>query len=259
MDPPSPLLDAEGRRRAEVVLDLDNCCYPKSSAMGPHLSANITAFGVRKLGLREAEAREMAFRGYKRYGLGVAAYVEECGLDDIAEFMEFVHHEGVDYAALGVLPDPRLVSAVRAYGNVWVFTNGTHTHAHGCLAALGFDPAADFGERVISCYEQWGVGRPPEGAPLPPPEVWANKPHRAAYARAAARIDASLPVVFADDVPKNLEVPHGLGWVTVLVDESYPLDGAAYRHRPPEHPAAHYVVAHVADLFQLPLCLSGQN
>ena len=246
----------DGACRYNLVMDLDNCMYKKSSGLGDQMMEQILTFGTDTLGLTREQANEDAEWGYHTYGLAVVGYVKRHDLKDIRGYLTHIHnldHEGL------IEKNPALVERVRACRQggcrVWIFTNGIDTHARACLSALGFR-ADEFDNRLVTCYEQWGVE---STTPMPPPQTWENKPHASAYKQALRYMEAQvpgclkLPIVFADDTPHNLGVPKQLGWTTVLVSEkvALPEDGI-FVESPAECEHAAWGVKTIVRLFDVP-------
>ena len=141
------------------------------------------------------------------------------------DFLDYVHD--IDHSVLPV--DEVLVSAIDAIdGRKLIFTNGTVEHAENVLAASGlagkFDDIFDI---KASDYE-----------PKP-----AMEPYRKFIA--ATGFEPEGAAMF-EDIARNLEVPHELGMVTVLVQDDHNEDGAMINSLNGGATGAHYV-HHVTD------------
>ena len=232
-----------------ILLDLDNCMYRRDSGIAKQMGENIRQFGTKTLGLTPEQADITTNQYYKKCGLAVAGYVAECGLSDLTEYLDFVHNNKMEHHKK-ILKNEQLVEAVENYPHpVFIFTNGTQEHASKCLQALGFPSVFD---RIISCYDQWGLF-PTKGKPFPPPSEWVNKPAEPAYHTALSFINGTdLPICFADDSYANLKVPKSMGWLTVLVcNDLAPGQRPSVTKSPPDYPNADYLVTDICDVFSL--------
>ena len=111
-------------------------------------------------------------------------------------FLDYVHD--IDYAP--VTPDAGLAKAIAALpGRKLVFTAGTVAHATRAMDRLG---VTSLFEAVFDIVHAAYVPKPQR-----PPYEDFLKTHTVNPKRAA----------MFEDIPRNLEVPHDLGMVTVLV------------------------------------------
>ena len=121
--------------------------------------------------------------------------MEEHGLEP-DEFLEIVHQ--IDHSPLK--PNPALGAAISTLsGRKLILTNGTRHHADAVLRRLGIE------EHFEDVFDI----RAAELEPKPRPRV---------YERFLARhqVDPTRAAIF-EDLARNLEVPHALGMITVLV------------------------------------------
>ena len=241
-------------RKYLLILDIDNCMYKRSSGVADQLKENIISFGMNKYGLSYQEADTATERGLKTKGLSVAGYIDDYGLDNIAEYLQYIHHHDMNHE--DIIDENRpfvdwVETVCKQDAYVYLLTNGIPSHAHKCLKALGFSEDI-FKGRVISCFEQWGVVPSDH---VTPPTNWENKPWPIAYERAMNYItedlgDAveGLPIIFADDTYANLRVPKELGWTTIFVKEA----AKGREENPADFPDASWMVCTISGLKTLP-------
>jgi putative hydrolase of the HAD superfamily len=177
------------------VFDLDNTLYPHHVNLWQQVDARIRDYIVDFLHVSRDEAFRLQKDYYRRYGTTMRGLMEEHGLEP-DEFLEIVHQ--IDHSPL--TPDPALAAALAALpGRKLVLTNGTRYHADAVMQRLGIDRH----------FEDVFDIRAAELEPKPRPAVYDRflKRHRVDPVRAA---------IF-EDLARNLEVPHALGMITVLV------------------------------------------
>ena len=203
-----------GPRLADIetwVFDLDNTLYPHTLKLFDQVSARMTLWVMRRLGLSHAEADALRARYWREHGTTLAGLMEVDGIDP-EDFLEDVHD--IDLSAL--VPDPRLDAALAALpGRRVIYTNGTKAHAARITEKLGIRRRFD---------ALFGV----EDAGFQP------KPRRAAFERVfgAAGLAPGRSAMIEDD-QRNLEIPFAMGLATIWA----PLD--------PDEPAGPHV-GHVA-------------
>jgi putative hydrolase of the HAD superfamily len=191
------------------IFDLDNTLYPPHELLFRQIEARISTYVQRELGIGKPEADSLRRRYWHDHGATLAGLMIHHKIDP-DPFLDEVH--SVDFSVL--TPDPRLRAAIVALpGRKIVYTNGAETYAHNVLGALGLTGVF---ERV------WSIEH----------AFYTPKPYAAAYTRifGADGLDPARAAFFEDD-PRNLEHPHGLGTVTVLVRPAPP-PGAASRGGP---------------------------
>jgi putative hydrolase of the HAD superfamily len=177
------------------IFDLDNTLYPHHLNLWQQVDVRIRDYIVDFLKVTHEEAFRLQKDYYRRYGTTLRGLMEEHGLDPDG-FLEIVHQ--IDHSPL--TPNPALGAAIAALsGRKFILTNGTRGHADAVMRRIGierhFDDVFDI-----------------RAAELEP------KPRRAVYERFLARhrVDARRAAIF-EDLARNLEVPHTLGMITVLV------------------------------------------
>jgi putative hydrolase of the HAD superfamily len=177
------------------VFDLDNTLYPHHVNLWEQVDARIRDYVARFLKVTHDEAFRLQKDYYRRYGTSLRGLMEEHGLNP-DEFLEIVHQ--IDYSPL--TPNPALGDAIaKLPGRKLILTNGTRRHAETVMRRLAinehFDDVFDIAAAALE--------------PKPRPRV---------YDRFLARhnVDPGKSAIF-EDLARNLEVPHALGMITVLV------------------------------------------
>jgi putative hydrolase of the HAD superfamily len=177
------------------VFDLDNTLYPASCRLFDQIDVKMGEFVAKALGISYAEAKARQKELYYRHGATLRGLMQEHGLAPDG-FLDYVHD--IDYSA--ITADAALADAIAALpGRRLVFTAGTVAHATRAMDRLGvthlFDDIFDI---VHADY--------------------VPKPQRAPYDEFLRRhgVVATRSCMF-EDIARNLEVPHDLGMVTVLV------------------------------------------
>jgi putative hydrolase of the HAD superfamily len=177
------------------VFDLDNTLYPHHVNLWHQVDERIRDYIMDFLKIGREEAFGLQKDYYRRYGTTMRGLMEEHGLQP-DEFLEMVHQ--IDHSPL--TPNPALGAAIAELsGRKLILTNGTRAHADAVMHRLGiaehFDDVFDI--------------RAADLEPKPRPKV---------YERFLARhnVDPNRAVIF-EDLARNLEVPHALGMITVLV------------------------------------------
>jgi putative hydrolase of the HAD superfamily len=132
---------------------------------------------------------------YKRYGTTMRGMMTEHGMQP-DDYLEFVHQ--IDHSPL--TPNPALGDAIEQLpGRKLILTNGTRRHAEAVMRRLEIDRHFEDVFDIAAA----------DLDPKPLPQV---------YDRFLARhgVDPAKAAMF-EDLARNLEVPHTLGMVTVLV------------------------------------------
>jgi putative hydrolase of the HAD superfamily len=188
--------DARGFAAIETwVFDLDNTLYPHHLNLWQQVDARIRDYIVDFLHISHDEAFRLQKDYYRRYGTTLRGLMEEHGLEP-DQFLEIVHQ--IDHSPL--TPNPELAAAIAALrGRKLILTNGTRHHAEAVMGRLGLD----------THFEDIFDIRAAELEPKPRPQV---------YERFLAhhQVDPARAAIF-EDLARNLEVPHALGMITVLV------------------------------------------
>lgn len=181
------------------IFDLDNTLYPAECNLFAQVDQRMGEFISNYLGIPFDEARRLQKDYYRTFGTTLSGLMQVHGLKP-GEFLDYVHD--IDVSMVPRLP--ALATAIRTLpGKKYIFTNGSRGHAENVAGQLGvldeFDEIFDIG----------AAGYVP-------------KPSREAYDRflRAHGVKASEASMF-EDMPHNLEAPHDLGMVTVLVHSTY--------------------------------------
>ena len=193
------------------VFDLDNTLYCPSLRLFDQVSAKITGYVMRELGLDEAGAARLRRDYHRDHGTTLGGLIAVHGIDP-DPFLDEVH--AIDLSALS--PDPRLRAAIDALpGRKVVYTNGSRAHAAGITAALG----------LSACFEAH-YGMEDAG--------YAVKPTRPAFDAVfgADGLDPRRSAMIEDD-QRNLTEPAAMGLATIW----RPVDGAEPRQSHVDHVA----------------------
>jgi putative hydrolase of the HAD superfamily len=177
------------------VFDLDNTLYPASCRLFDQIDVKMGEFVSNLLNLPYAEAKALQKQLFYKHGTTLRGLMQEHGLKPEG-FLDYVHN--IDYAPIAA--DAALALELEKLpGRKLVFTAGTVAHATRAMDRLGvthlFDDIFDI---VHADY----VPKPQR-----PPYDEFIKRHSVNPKRAA----------MFEDIARNLEVPHDLGMVTVLV------------------------------------------
>jgi len=181
------------------IFDLDNTLYPAECNLFAQIDQRMGEFISGYLDIPFAEARRLQKDYYRKFGTTLSGLMAVHGLEP-EKFLDFVHDIDVS-----VVPEmPRLGEAIDALpGEKYIFTNGSRTHAENVAGKLGilekFDDVFDIGAAGY--------------VPKPDPKAYAMF----LEAHNVMAVDAAM----FEDMPHNLEAPHALGMVTVLVHSDY--------------------------------------
>jgi putative hydrolase of the HAD superfamily len=205
------------------VFDLDNTLYPASCRLFDQIDVRMSEFVSKLLGLSYAEARLHQKQLFYKHGTTLRGLMVEHGLKPEG-FLDYVHN--IDYSP--VVQDSALAREIEILpGRKLVFTAGTVAHATKALDRLGVTPLFDGIYDIIHSH-------------------YVPKPQRASYEE-FLKVHKVNPAraVFFEDIARNLEVPHAMGMVTVLVksddnrDANHLNEGADGAH-------VHHVTNHLA-------------
>jgi putative hydrolase of the HAD superfamily len=177
------------------VFDLDNTLYPHDVNLWHQVDERIRDYIMDFLKIGREEAFRLQKDYYRRYGTTMRGLMEEHGLQP-DEFLEMVHQ--IDHSPL--TPNPTLGAAIAELpGRKLILTNGTRAHADAVMHRL----------QIAEHFDDIFDIRAADLEPKPRPKV---------YERFLARhnVDPNRAVIF-EDLARNLEVPHALGMITVLV------------------------------------------
>jgi putative hydrolase of the HAD superfamily len=177
------------------IFDLDNTLYPHHLNLWQQVDVRIRDFIVGFLKISQEDAFRLQKDYYRRYGTTMRGLMEEHGLEP-DQFLEIVHQ--IDHSPL--TPNPALGAAIATLpGRKFILTNGTRHHADAVIRRLGIEKHFD---------DVFDI-RAAELEPKPRPIVYERFLRR-------HRVDATRAAIF-EDLARNLEVPHALGMITVLV------------------------------------------
>jgi putative hydrolase of the HAD superfamily len=177
------------------VFDLDNTLYPASCRLFDQIDVKMGEFVSRTLNISYADAKKRQKELFYKHGTTLRGLMQEHGQKPEG-FLDYVHN--IDYS--GIPSDPALARELEKLpGRRLVFTAGTVAHATRAMERLGvthlFDDIFDI---VHADY--------------------VPKPQRAPYVGflSAHKVNPRRAAMF-EDIARNLEVPHDMGMVTVLV------------------------------------------
>lgn len=199
------------------IFDLDNTLYPAECNLFAQVDQRMGEFISNYLGVPFDEARRLQKDYYRKFGTTLSGLMQVHGLKPDA-FLDYVHD--IDVSMVPELP--ALGAAIETLpGEKYIFTNGSRGHAENVATKLGiidkFDDVFDIGAAAY----------------VPKPDVAAYKAFLKAHG-----VNPGEAAMF-EDLPHNLEAPHQLGMVTVLVHSSYydhPIQHAISSwDEPPEH------------------------
>src|SRR5450756_1580948 len=176
------------------VFDLDNTLYPHH-LLWQQVDDRIRSYVAEFLKVSKDEAFRVQKDYYKRYGTTMRGLMTEHGLNP-DDYLEYVHQ--IDHSPLE--PNPALGAALgKLPGRKLILTNGTRKHADAVMRRLEIDQHFEDVFDIVA-------------AELEP------KPVSYTYERFLARhdVDAAKAAMF-EDLARNLEAPHALGMITVLV------------------------------------------
>ncbi len=207
------------KTKYDWVFDLDNTLYPASCDLFAQIDVRMTAFVANYLGLAPEAARALQKKYYSTYGTTLAGMMKHHQLTPRA-FLDYVHD--IDHSPLPVLPSLRN-ALIALPGRKFIFTNGSIRHAQGVTRAMKLD---DIFDGMFGIEEM----------------AFQPKPHQNAFDRFNTAFNINpAKAVFFEDLSRNLEPAHAMGYATVLVhsdkDWSHEPEGARpagpYDHKPP--------------------------
>jgi putative hydrolase of the HAD superfamily len=177
------------------VFDLDNTLYPHHLNLWQQVDDRIRAYITDFLKVPHEQAFRIQKDYYKRYGTTMRGLMTEHGMKP-EDYLEFVHQ--IDHSPLE--PNPALGSAIdKLRGRKLILTNGTRRHADAVMKKLAVHQHFEDIFDIVA-------------AELEP------KPSKRTYERFLKLhdVDPHKAAMF-EDLARNLEAPHALGMVTVLV------------------------------------------
>ncbi|MGB7537532.1 MAG: pyrimidine 5'-nucleotidase [Anaerolineales bacterium] len=189
-----------------IFFDLDDTLYPPQRGVWGEIARRINRYMIERVGIRELEVDALRRRYFTEYGTACNGLRHEHGVEP-EDFYRFVHDIPLgEYLA----PDPALRRMLEGMPQKKiVFSNADRAHIQRVLSVLN---VSDLFEEIVDIF---ATG-------------FACKPMDAAY-RIAMRKAGSPPAeccMLVDDLPRNLQPAHGLGWTTVLIHNPAP-DGSA--------------------------------
>lgn len=177
------------------IFDLDNTLYPASCRLFDQMHVKMGEYVMRHFGVEYDEAKRIQKELFHKHGTTLRGLMVEHNHAPEG-FLDYVHD--IDYAP--VEPNPTLIAALaKLPGRKLVFTNGTTAHARKVMERLG----------VAEAFH--GVFDIVDSGHIP-------KPERMPYEKFLSEhgVDPLKSAMF-EDIARNLEVPHEMGMVTVLV------------------------------------------
>ncbi|MFP3920861.1 MAG: pyrimidine 5'-nucleotidase [Dichotomicrobium sp.] len=200
------------------IFDLDNTLYPAESNLFAQVDRRMGEFIVNYLEVMPDEARRIQKHYYHTFGTTLAGLMKQHGVAP-GDFLDYVH----DIDLSPIEPAPDLAEAAKALpGKRYIFTNGSRRHAERVAEKL----------EVLHVFD--GIFDIADSEYVP-------KPTRRAYDRAFEVFGADpRRAAMFEDLPHNLETPHALGMVTVLVHSSY-ADHPAQKAVGPDRPLPPHV------------------
>jgi putative hydrolase of the HAD superfamily len=177
------------------VFDLDNTLYPHHLNLWQQVDDRIRAYIADFLKVPHEQAFRIQKDYYKRYGTTMRGLMTEHGMKP-DDYLEFVHQ--IDHSPLE--PNPALGSAIEKLpGRKLILTNGTRKHADAVMKKLAVHEHFEDIFDIVA-------------AELEP------KPSKRTYERFLKlhNVDPHKAAMF-EDLARNLEAPHALGMITVLV------------------------------------------
>jgi putative hydrolase of the HAD superfamily len=196
---PAPVAKRDFADTTTWIFDLDNTLYPARCNLFAEVDARMGKFIADYLDVPFAHARYLQKSYYRQFGTTLSGLMQVHKLDP-QPFLDYVHD--IDLSAVPELPE--LAAAVEALpGRKLIFTNGSRGHAERVAAKLGvlhlFEDICD----IAACE-------------------YVAKPSADAFDRMVKRHGiAAREAAMFEDMPHNLEAPHTLGMVTVLVHSDY--------------------------------------
>jgi putative hydrolase of the HAD superfamily len=181
------------------IFDLDNTLYPADCNLFSQVDQKMGEFISRYLGVPFIYARHLQKTYYRQFGTTLCGLMKVHRMDP-KPFLDYVH----DLDLSVVREHPELAAAIdRLPGRKLIFTNGSRGHAERVAAKLGvlhlFEDICD----IAACE-------------------YVAKPAADAFDRMVKRHGiAAREAAMFEDMPHNLEAPHALGMVTVLVHSDY--------------------------------------
>lgn len=209
------------------VFDLDNTLYPASCRLFDQIDVKMGEFVSRTLNISYTDAKKRQKELFYKHGTTLRGLMQEHGQKPEG-FLDYVHN--IDYS--GIAADPQLAQELEKLpGRRLVFTAGTVAHATRAMERLGITHLFD------DIYDIVHADYVPK--PQRPPYDGFVTTHGVNPARAA----------FFEDIARNLEVPHDMGMVTILVKSADNKD-ANHLNEVSEGAHVHHVTEHLAEFLR---------
>jgi putative hydrolase of the HAD superfamily len=186
------------------VFDLDNTLYPASCKLFDQIDVKMGEFVSKLMNVPYAEAKALQKQLYYKHGTTLRGLMQDHGLKPEG-FLDYVHN--IDYSPIAA--NPALATELQKLpGRKLVFTAGTVAHATRAMDRLGITHLFDDIFDIIHAD-------------------YVPKPQRPPYEEFVRRhnVDPKRAAMF-EDIARNLEVPHALGMVTVLINDDDNADAA---------------------------------
>jgi putative hydrolase of the HAD superfamily len=205
------------------VFDLDNTLYPASCRLFDQIDVKMGEFVSKLLGLSYAEAKAHQKKLFYKHGTTLRGLMVEHSLKPEG-FLDYVHN--IDYSPIAA--DAALAREIEKLpGRKLVFTAGTVAHATSAMNQLGITHLFDDIYDIIHAD-------------------YVPKPQRAPYETFIKAHDVDpMRSAFFEDIARNLEVPHAMGMVTVLIKSDDNRD-ANHLNEGSDGAHVHHVTDHLA-------------
>ena len=184
---------------SHLIFDLDNTLYPASSRLADEMHRRMTSFVAQYLKISLSQAEIIRKAGFTRHGTTMRWLQVEQGMQNPAEFLEYVHPVNLDEF---LVPAPELRPFIESIPLPKVIlTNAPHNHAQRILKFYGIEDC--FGE-IFDLEANNYVG----------------KPNRSVYEKCLSVMACpAQEAIFIDDIPAYLETFDMIGGHCILVDE----------------------------------------
>jgi putative hydrolase of the HAD superfamily len=205
------------------VFDLDNTLYPASCRLFDQIDVKMGEFVSRTLNISYVDAKKRQKELFYKHGTTLRGLMQEHGQQPEG-FLDYVHN--IDYS--GIAADPQLAQELEKLpGRRLVFTAGTVAHATRAMDQLGVTHLFDDIYDIVHAE-------------------YVPKPQRAPYENfiKAHDVDPKRSAFF-EDIARNLEVPHAMGMVTVLIKSDDNRD-ANHLNEGSDDAHVHHVTDHLA-------------
>jgi putative hydrolase of the HAD superfamily len=205
------------------VFDLDNTLYPASCRLFDQIDVKMGEFVSKLLGVSYVEAKAHQKKLFYKHGTTLRGLMVEHSLKPEG-FLDYVHN--IDYSPIA--RDAALAREIEKLpGRKLVFTAGTVAHATNAMERLGVTHLFDGIYDIIHAD-------------------YVPKPQRAPYDGFLKTHDVNPKrAAFFEDIARNLEVPHDMGMVTVLVKSADNKD-ANHLNEGWDGPHVQHVTEHLA-------------